>query len=121
MDTILARLASSDRACQLLAAPIALPDSDTTPALAAGSGLRRLSATRIGAIVTAGTRAGLVGCRVRAGLLREGNAGRQPANTLIAWPQSRPRRSSPPAQRRRWSAPPSPTASPTPPPACRVF
>ena len=41
-------------------------------------------------------------CRVRAGLLREGNAGRPPANTLAAWPQSRPRRSSPPAQRRRW-------------------
>ena len=30
-DTILARLGSSDRACQRLAAPITLPDSDTTP------------------------------------------------------------------------------------------
>src|SRR5215813_2430387 len=71
--------------------------------LAEESELRRLSATRIGAIVmAAGTRTGLVGCRVRAGLHREENADRQPANTLIAWPQSRPRRSSPPAQRRRW-------------------
>ena len=76
-DTILARLGSSDRACQRLAAPITLPDSDTAPGSPPGSGLRRLSATRIGAIVmTAGTRTGLVGCRVRAGLLREGNAGR---------------------------------------------
>ncbi len=30
-DTILARLGSSDRACQRLAAPIPLPDSDTAP------------------------------------------------------------------------------------------
>jgi len=68
-DTILARLGSCDRDCRRLAAPIALPDPDTGPGLAAGSGLRRLPATGIGAIVmTAGTGAGLAGCRVRAGL-----------------------------------------------------
>src|SRR5258708_19320242 len=97
MDTILARLASSDRACQLLAAPIALPDSDTTPALAAGSGLRRLSATRISAIVTAGTRAGLVACRVRAGLLRAGMpVGNRPLPSSHAHNQDHP---SPPPRR----------------------
>jgi hypothetical protein len=79
------------------------PRSGHRPGLAAESGLRRLPATRTGAIVmTATTRTGLAGCRVRAGLHREGNAGRQPASTLIAWPRSRPRRSSRPAQRRRW-------------------